>query len=329
MYQADGTRYEKMEYAYCGHSGLKMPRVALGFWNNFGYPQSYETMRGIVRRAFDLGVTHMDLANNYGPPAGAAEENFGRILKEDLGPYRDELIISSKAGYSMWPGPYGDGGSRKYLMASLDQSLLRMGLDYVDIFYHHRVDRETPLEETMQTLADIVRQGKALYVGISNYRSEDMRRAYAILKEMHVPLLINQVNYSMLDRWVERDGLLDTCAELGVGSIIFSPLQQGLLTDRYLKGIPQGSRADQNRTMRRDSVTPEVVAKVEKLNALAARRGQTMAAMALAWVLRGNKAGTVLCGASSPEQMEANVACLRNRTFTEEELKQIDEILGS
>lgn len=329
MYQADGTRYEKMEYAYCGHSGLKMPRVALGFWNNFGYPQSYETMRGIVRRAFDLGVTHMDLANNYGPPAGAAEENFGRILKEDLGPYRDELIISSKAGYYMWPGPYGDGGSRKYLMASLDQSLLRMGLDYVDIFYHHRVDRETPLEETMQTLADIVRQGKALYVGISNYRSEDMRRAHAILKEMHVPLLINQVNYSMLDRWVERDGLLDTCAELGVGSIIFSPLQQGLLTDRYLKGIPQGSRADQNRTMRRDSVTPEVVAKVEKLNALAARRGQTMAAMALAWVLRDNKAGTVLCGASSPEQMEANVACLRNRTFTEEELKQIDEILGS
>ncbi|WP_310603297.1 aldo/keto reductase, partial [Anaerosporobacter sp.] len=286
MYQASDNRYEHMQYKNCGNSGLKLPRVSLGLWHNFGSVDPLENQKAMLFEAFNEGITHFDLANNYGPAAGSAEENFGRIMDSDLRPYRDEMIISTKAGYGMWDGPYGDGGSRKYLMSSLDQSLKRMKLDYVDIFYHHRFDTETPLEETMGALSDIVRQGKALYVGISNYNSERTKKAAEILKANGTPLLINQVNYNMMDRWVEEDNLLDTLDEVGAGSIIFSPLAQGVLTDKYLHGIPEGSRATRNWFLHEDSITAEVVAKVSKLNEVAQGRGQTLAQMALSWVLR-------------------------------------------
>jgi L-glyceraldehyde 3-phosphate reductase len=320
---ADG-RYERMQYRRSGRSGLLLPAISLGLWQNFGDDdRPLDTGRAIVRRAFDLGITHFDLANNYGPPYGSAETNFGRILKEDLAPFRDELIISTKAGYDMWPGPYGDWGSRKYLLASLDQSLARMGLDYVDIFYSHRFDPETPLEETMGALDTAVRQGKALYVGISSYSAAKTAEAYAILRELGTPLLIHQPSYSLLNRWIEEE-LLDTLGELGVGCIVFSPLAQGMLTDKYLDGIPAGSRATRDSTLSPDLITDESLEKVRGLNEVAASRGQTLAQMALAWTLRDPRVTSALVGASSVSQLETNVAALDRLKLTDDELAEID-----
>jgi L-glyceraldehyde 3-phosphate reductase len=322
-YVATDNRYDQMRYNRCGKSGLLLPAISLGLWHNFGSIWPLETGRAIVRRAFDRGVTHFDLANNYGPPAGSAEENFGRLLREDLRPYRDELIISTKAGYHMWPGPYGEWGSRKYVTASLDQSLVRMGLDYVDIFYSHRFDDNTPLEETMGALDSAVRQGKALYAGISSYSAGRTREAASILGDLGTPLLIHQPSYSLLNRWIEPD-LLDALGELGVGCITFSPLAQGVLTDRYLNGIPEGSRASRNDSLSPDTLTKETLAKVQALNAIAAGRGQSLAQMALAWTLRDARVTSTLCGASSVEQLEHNLGALDNLEFSSEELDEID-----
>jgi L-glyceraldehyde 3-phosphate reductase len=315
-----------MAYRRSGRSGLQLPAVSLGLWHNFGRDRELETGRAIVRRAFDLGITHFDLANNYGPPPGAAEETFGALLREDLAPYRDELVISTKAGYDMWPGPYGDAGSRKYLLASLDQSLRRMGLDYVDIFYSHRPDPETPLEETMGALDAAVRQGKALYAGISSYAAEETRQAAAILEELGTPLLIHQPNYSLLDRWIEPE-LLDALGLLGVGCIVFSPLQQGLLTDKYLEGIPEGSRAAWSPFLPPERVTDELRSMLRPLNRIALERGQSLAQMALAWTLRDPRVTSTLIGASSVAQLEENVAALDRLDFTREELDAIDRCL--
>jgi L-glyceraldehyde 3-phosphate reductase len=318
------SRYERMTYRRSGRSGLELPAVSLGLWQNFGHDRSLDSGRAIVRRAFDLGVTHFDLANNYGPPYGSAEENFGRLLEQDLRPYRDELVISTKAGYDMWPGPYGDRGSRKYLLASLDQSLKRMGLDYVDIFYSHRLDPDTPLEETMGALDTAVRQGKALYAGISSYSSAKTREAEAILRALGTPLLIHQPSYSLLNRWIEEDGLLDALGDLGVGCIVFSPLAQGMLTDKYLNGIPADSRAAQGGSLSPKLLTDDALARIRGLNELAAGRGQTLAQLALAWVLRDARVTSALIGASSVEQLEANVASLDRLDFSEDELEEID-----
>jgi len=327
VYVANQDRYATMKYNRVGRSGLKIPAVSLGLWHNFGGIDSYETGRALVRHAFDLGITHFDLANNYGPPPGSAEEMFGRLLATDLKPYRDELVVSTKAGYGMWAGPYGDWGSRKYLISSLDQSLKRLGLDYVDIFYHHRPDPETPLEETMAALDYAVRSGKALYVGISNYRAPQAKEAIRILKELGTPLLIHQPRYSMFDRWIE-DGLQEVLEEGGVGSIVFSPLEQGLLTNRYLNGIPQDSRAaGASVFLNEGSITPEKLEKVRKLNEIAVARGQTLAQMALAWVLRGDRVTSVLVGASKTSQLDDNVAMLRRLDFSADELARIEEIL--
>jgi L-glyceraldehyde 3-phosphate reductase len=312
-----------MQYRRCGRSGLKLPALSLGLWQNFGGDRPIEEQRAILRRAFDLGVTHFDLANNYGPPYGSAEENFGRIMASDLAPYRDELVISTKAGYDMWPGPYGDHGSRKYLLASLDQSLHRMGLEYVDIFYSHRADPETPLEETMGALDTAVRQGRALYAGISSYSARRTREAAAILRQMGTPLLIHQPSYSMLNRWIEAE-LLDVLGKEGAGCITFSPLAQGLLTDRYLGGVPSGSRASHPGSFSTELLTEENLAKVRALNKIAARRGQTLAQMALAWTLRSPRVTSTLVGASSLQQLEQNVASLNKLDFSADELAEID-----
>ncbi|MFP4975988.1 aldo/keto reductase [Paenibacillus sp. CN-4] len=327
MYSPSSARYESMTYNRCGRSGLKLPAISLGLWHNFGGIDSFENGRAMVRRAFDLGVTHFDLANNYGPPPGSAEEQFGQILKKDLSAYRDELIISTKAGYYMWPGPYGDWGSRKYLVSSLDQSLKRMGLDYVDIFYHHRPDPETPLEETMGALDSIVRQGKALYIGLSNYRPEETKEAARILRELGTPCLIHQPNYSMLSRWIE-EGLQAVLEEEGIGTIAFSPLHKGILTDRYLNGVPADSRAaGPSVFLSGDELTPEVIGKVQKLNELAGRRGQKMSQMALSWVLRKGRVTSALIGASKVAQIEDAVAAVSAPDFTDEELQEIESIL--
>jgi L-glyceraldehyde 3-phosphate reductase len=323
-YLPAADRYEKMTYRRCGKSGLELPGVSLGMWQNFGGDRPLETSRAIIRRAFDLGVTHFDLANNYGPPYGSAEENFGRILASDLRPYRDELVISTKAGYDMWPGPYGQGGgSRKYLLSSLDQSLSRMKLDYVDIFYSHRFDPQTPLEETMGALASAVKQGKALYVGISSYSAPRTREAAIILRALGTPLLIHQPSYSMLNRWIEPD-LLEVLEAEGAGCIVFSPLAQGLLTDKYLDGVPSGSRATQQGSFSSEMLTEEVLSKVRALNQIAARRGQSLAQMAVAWTLRDPRVTSALVGASSVHQLEQNVAALDNLDFSEAELREVD-----
>ncbi|SOD61738.1 maltooligosyl trehalose hydrolase [Streptomyces zhaozhouensis] len=327
-YVAADTRYRDMAYRRSGRSGLKLPAVSLGLWHNFGAEKPFDVQTAIVRRAFDLGVTHFDLANNYGPPPGSAEENFGRILARDLRPYRDEIIVSSKAGYHMWDGPYGEWGSRKNLLSSLDQSLGRLGLDYVDIFYSHRPDPETPLEETMGALDSAVRQGKALYVGVSNYSPEQTREAARILGELGTPLLIHQPSYSMFNRWVE-DGLLDALDELGAGSIAFSPLAQGLLTDRYLDGIPEGSRAaSASPFLTPEGLTGDTLDRVRGLHALAERRGQTLAQTAIAWVLRRGRVTSALVGASSVKQLEDNVAAVHNLDFTDAELDEIEARLS-
>ncbi|CAI2475457.1 L-glyceraldehyde 3-phosphate reductase [Serratia liquefaciens] len=327
LYQADSSRYQRMEYRRCGRSGLKLPAISLGLWHNFGDVTLYDNARKLIHCAFDLGITHFDLANNYGPPPGSAEENFGRILKADLKSWRDELIISSKAGYTMWPGPYGDWGSKKYLVASLNQSLQRMGLEYVDIFYHHRPDPDTPLEETMAALDLLVRQGKALYVGLSNYPADRARQAFSILQQLRTPCVIHQPKYSMFERWVEPE-LLDTLEEHGVGSIAFSPLAGGLLTDRYLQGIPQDSRAASgSQFLQPDQLTEDKLGKIRRLNALAQQRGQKLSQMALAWVLRGDRVTSALIGASKTSQIEDAVGMLANRTFSDDEIKQIEQIL--
>ncbi|GAA3374968.1 L-glyceraldehyde 3-phosphate reductase [Streptomyces sannanensis] len=323
-YHAADGRYDTMEYRRSGRSGLKLPAVSLGLWHNFGDDRSLDSQRAILRRAFDLGVTHFDLANNYGPPPGSAELNFGKIFAQDFAPYRDELIISTKAGYLMHPGPYGEWGSRKYLLSSLDASLKRMGLDYVDIFYSHRFDPETPLEETMGALASAVQQGKALYVGVSSYNSEQTAKAARLLKEMGVPALIHQPSYSMINRWTEEDGLLDTLEAAGMGCISFVPLAQGLLTGKYLNGIPEGSRATQSKSLDPGLLSDEVVRRLNGLNDIAARRGQTLAQMALTWVLRDPRMTSALIGASSVRQLEENVAALAGAPLTEDELKEID-----
>jgi L-glyceraldehyde 3-phosphate reductase len=322
-YVPSSDRYARMQYRRCGRSGLDLPATSLGLWQNFGSERPLETSRAIVRRAFDLGITHFDLANNYGPPYGSAEETFGRLLEQDLRPCRDELVISTKAGYDMWPGPYGDHGSRKYLIASLDQSLRRMGLDYVDIFYSHRADPDTPLEETMGALDTAVRQGKALYVGVSSYSPQRMRDAAAILHGLGTPLLIHQPSYSMLNRWIE-DGLLDVLGELGVGCIVFSPLAQGMLTDRYLDGIPADSRAASRGSLSPDLLSDEALARIRALNEIAAGRGQTLAQLALAWALRDERVTSALIGASSVEQLELNVAALERLALSDDELAEID-----
>lgn len=327
MYQANENRYDEMVYNRCGKSGLKLPAISLGLYYNFGGEAATPIQRDILCRAFDLGITHFDLANNYGPPYGAAEKNFGELFKADFRPYRDELIISTKAGFDMWPGPYGNFGSKKYLMASLDQSLKRVGLDYVDIFYHHRPDPDTPLEETMETLALMVRQGKALYVGISNYKADEALRAIHMLKELRVPYVLNQVNYSMLDRWIEK-GLTDVCTESDTGIIAFMPLQQGLLTGKYIDGIPDDSRiAVFGDYLKSDDVTSELCAKLKRLNVIAQNRGQTLAQLALAWVLRQPHVASALIGASRPEQIEENVHTVRNLAFTADELNEIENCL--
>ncbi|OJW14986.1 L-glyceraldehyde 3-phosphate reductase [Mucilaginibacter sp. 44-25] len=327
-YQPSADRYQKMRYRRCGKSGIKLPEISLGLWHNFGHVDVKENFRKILHLAFDSGVTHFDLANNYGPPPGSAEENFGKILKDDFRGYRDEMIISSKAGYTMWDGPYGDWGSKKYLVASLDQSLKRMGLDYVDIFYHHRPDPETPLEETMAALDLIVRQGKALYAGISNYPAAEAAKAIAMLKEMGTPCLIHQPKYSMFVREPEQ-GLLEVLGENGVGCIPFSPLAQGLLTNKYLHGIPEDSRAAKSTGfLQEGQVTEEVVAKVKQLNTLAEQRGQTLAQMALAWLLKDERVTSVLIGASKPEQLADSLKALDNINFSEEELERIEQILS-
>jgi L-glyceraldehyde 3-phosphate reductase len=322
-YVPDAERYDRMLYRRSGRSGLQLPAITLGFWWNFGHDRPLETSREIARRAFDLGITHFDLANNYGPPYGSAEENFGRILASDLRPYRDELVISTKAGYDMWPGPYGEWGSRKYLLASLDQSLARMGLDYVDIFYSHRFDPETPLEETMGALDTAVRSGKALYAGISSYSAEKTREAEAILRDLGTPLLIHQPSYSMLNRWIEPD-LLDALGDLGVGCIVFSPLAQGMLTDKYLGGIPEGSRATWASSFSPDLLTDDALEKIGALNEIASGRGQTLAQMALAWVLRDARITSALIGASRVAQLDDNVGALARLDFTDDELDEID-----
>ncbi len=322
-YVAADMRYESMQYRRCGRSGLRLPAVSLGLWHNFGHDRPIDTQREILRRAFDLGITHFDLANNYGPPYGSAEENFGRILASDLLPYRDELVVSTKAGYDMWPGPYGEWGSRKYLLASLDQSLRRMGLDYVDIFYSHRFDPETPLEETMGALDSAVKSGKALYAGISSYSAERTREAATILRDLGTPLLIHQPSYSMLNRWIEPD-LLDVLGSEGVGCITFSPLAQGLLTDRYLDGIPEDSRVAKGGALSKATLTEENLAKVRALNDVAKRRGQTLAQTAVAWTLRDPRVTSTLIGASSVAQLEDNVAALDHLEFADEELREID-----
>jgi L-glyceraldehyde 3-phosphate reductase len=322
-YAPAADRYESMRYRRSGRSGLLLPEISLGLWNNFGDDRPLETSRAILRRAFDLGITHFDLANNYGPPYGSAEENFGRIFRADFARLRDELVLSTKAGWDMWPGPYGEWGSRKYLLASLDQSLRRMGVEYVDIFYSHRFDPETPLEETMGALDTAVRQGKALYVGVSSYSAGKTAEAAEILRERGTPLLINQPSYSMLNRWIE-EALLDTLGELGVGCIVFSPLAQGMLTDKYLHGIPEGSRATRDSTLDPGLITDETLEKIRALNEIAARRGQSLAQMALAWSLRDPRVTSSLIGASSVEQLKANVAALDRLDFIEEELAEID-----
>lgn len=327
MYKASEKRYDNMKYLRCGKSGLLLPRIALGLWHNFGSCDCFDNMKEMLFEAFDQGITHFDLANNYGPIPGSAEENFGRIMESDLRPYRDELIISTKAGYDMWPGPYGDWGSRKYLMASIDQSLKRMKLDYVDIFYHHRADPDTPLEETMGALSDIVKQGKALYVGLSNYDAVQLRKAAEILKDNGTPLLIVQPFYNMLERWAEESGLLDTAADVGAGVICYSPLAQGVLTDRYLDGIPKDSRAARNYFLQKDSITEHKIETVRKLQEIALGRGQSLAEMALCWNLRRDSVTTVLMGASRKEQITNNVKIVNHLEFSEEELMAIEDIL--
>ncbi|MFF0654334.1 L-glyceraldehyde 3-phosphate reductase [Micromonospora tulbaghiae] len=327
-YLASDDRYHEMIYRRSGRSGLKLPVISLGLWHNFGPDRPFERQRDIVRRAFDLGITHFDLANNYGPPPGSAEENFGRLLATDLKPYRDELVISSKAGYLMWPGPYGEWGSRKYLISSLDQSLRRLGLDYVDIFYSHRFDPETPLEETMGALDAIVRSGKALYVGVSNYDSEQTERAAEILRDLGTPLVINQPSYSMVNRWTERDGLLDTLERVGAGCIAYSPLAQGLLTDRYLKGIPADSRVRTSVFLNESDLDDQTMTTVRGLAAVAERRGQTLAQLALAWALRDPRMTSLIIGASSVAQLEGNVAALDNLDLAGDDLAEIESLLG-
>jgi L-glyceraldehyde 3-phosphate reductase len=324
-YSADPARYESMSYRRCGRSGVRLPAISLGLWHNFGDDRPWETQREICRRAFDLGITHFDLANNYGPPYGAAESNFGRILATDFAAHRDEVLVSTKAGYDMWPGPYGDFGSRKYLLASLDQSLTRMGLDYVDIFYSHRVDPDTPMEETAGALASAVAQGKALYVGISSYSSKRTLRMAELLAEHKVPLLIHQPSYSMFNRWTEEDHLLDTLESVGAGCIAFSPLAQGLLTDRYLHGVPSDSRAATGGALSADSLTDERLVRVGALNEIAARRGQTLAELALVWALRDPRMTSLVIGASNVKQLEDNIAALRNMAMTNDELAEIDQ----
>ena len=327
MYQAADARYDGMTYNRCGSSGLRLPAVSLGFWHNFGDTGVYENMKQICFTAFDNGITHFDLANNYGPEPGSAEKNFGRILKEEMGQHRDEMVISTKAGYLMWDGPYGDWGSRKYLLASLDQSLQRMGLDYVDIFYHHRMDPNTPLEETMGALATAVQSGKALYVGLSNYDGPTMEKAAAILKDLHCPFIINQNRYSIFDRTIEKNGLKEKAAELKKGIIAYSPLAQGLLTNRYLNGIPEDSRImTDGRFLKKDALTEEKLMKIRALNEVAAGRGQTLAEMALSWILRDGIVTSVLVGASRPQQLLDNIKAIENTEFSEEELKKIDEL---
>ncbi|MCQ4046032.1 L-glyceraldehyde 3-phosphate reductase [Streptantibioticus rubrisoli] len=325
-YRAADERYASMEYRRTGHSGLKLPAVSLGLWHNFGDDRTLDSQRAILRRAFDLGVTHFDLANNYGPPYGAAESNFGKLLDQDFRPYRDEMVISTKAGYDMWPGPYGEWGSRKYLLASLDQSLRRMGLEYVDIFYSHRFDPDTPLEETMGALASAVHQGKALYVGVSSYSAARTVDAALLLREMGVPALIHQPSYSMINRWIEDDGLLDALEAEGMGCIAFAPLAQGLLTDRYLRGVPEGSRASQGKSLDPKLLTDEVVERLRGLNEIARRRGQSLAQLALTWVLRDQRMTSALVGASSVAQLEANVAAVGAAALTDEELAEIDSL---
>ncbi len=327
MYQASEKRYDNMPYYHCGKSGLKLPAVSLGFWHNFGSTGTYENMRNMCFTAFDNGITHFDLANNYGPEAGSAEKNAGRILKENFSAYRDELIISTKAGYDMWKGPYGDWGSRKYLLASLDQSLTRLGLDYVDIFYHHRMDPNTPLEETMGALDQAVKSGKALYAGLSNYDGATLEKASAILNSLHCPFIINQNRYSIFDRGIEKNGLKETSARLKKGIIAFSPLAQGMLTNRYLNGIPEDSRIKTDgRFLQESSLTEEMLGKIRALNDIASERGQTLAEMALAWILKDGIVTSVLIGASKPEQILDNIKAVENTSFTEEELRRIDEI---
>lgn len=329
IYKADASRYDSMQYNRVGKSGLKFPAVSLGFWHNFGSKDNYDNMKQMCRTAFDLGITQFDLANNYGPVYGSAESNFGRLMEEDFRPYRDELVITTKAGYDMWDGPYGNWGSRKYLMASLDQSLKRMKVDYVDIFYHHRMDPDTPLEETMQTLADIVRSGKALYAGVSNYNKEYTEKAVSILKELHCPFIVNQRRYSIFDRTIEEDGVKKYCKEAGVGIIAFSPLAQGMLTDKYLEGIPQDSRiARDNRFLHKSDLTEERLRQIAELNELAKQRGQTLAQMALSWVLKDDEVCSVLIGASKPSQIKENIAIVEQTAFSEEELKTIEKICG-
>ncbi|MBN2597428.1 L-glyceraldehyde 3-phosphate reductase [Labilibaculum sp.] len=328
MYKASENRYDDMPYRRCGQSGLLLPAISLGLWHNFGHVDVYNEFRKIIFHAFDRGITHFDLANNYGPPPGSAEENFGKILKEDLKQYRDEMIISTKAGYKMWSGPYGDWGSRKYLVSSLDQSLKRMGLDYVDIFYSHRPDPNTPIEETMMALDQVVRQGKALYAGISNYSADQTREASRILRELGTPCLIHQPKYSMFERWVEN-GLLDVLEEDGIGGIAFSPLAQGMLTNKYLKGIPEGSRAAKSHGfLQKEQITEKVINKVKALNAIAEKRGQSLAQMAIAWLLKDERITSVLVGASSVNQLDQNINSVANLHFEAMELKAIQKILN-
>jgi L-glyceraldehyde 3-phosphate reductase len=324
MWTANNNRYDSMTYQRCGRSGLKLPAISLGLWHNFGDDFTHRGKQNLCHRAFDLGITHFDLANNYGPPAGSAEKAFGQILKQDFAAYRDELIISSKAGYDMWPGPYGEWGSRKYLIASCDQSLKRMGLDYVDIFYSHRYDPDTPLEETMMALDHIVRSGRALYAGISSYNSLRTREAVAILKELGTPCLIHQPSYSMINRWIEDDGLLDTLEHNGIGSIVFSALAQGMLSNKYLQGVPGNSRAAQDKSLNPNFLNEETLANIQALNDIAQNRGQTLAQMAIAWVLRDPRVTTALIGASSVAQLDDSVGALDNRVFSETELSEID-----
>tara|TARA_B100001146_G_scaffold136285_1_gene119511 strand:- start:1033 stop:2259 length:1227 start_codon:yes stop_codon:yes gene_type:complete len=326
MYQPDSHRYDRMTYRRCGRSGLKLPAISLGLWHNFGHDTPHQTKRDICRKAFDLGITHFDLANNYGPPPGSAEEAFGEIRRQDFAGLRDQMIVSSKAGYPMWDGPYGDWGSRKSLIASCDQSLRRMGLDYVDIFYSHRFDPDTPLEETMGALDHIVRSGRALYAGISSYNSQRTAEAAAILKDLGTPCVIHQPSYNMLNRWIENDGLLETLDDLGIGSIVFTPLAQGMLTKKYLNGIPQDSRAAQGKSLSQDWLSDDMIRRLRGLNDLAAERGQSLAQMAVAWVLRGGRVTSALIGASRPSQVEDCVGALQNTDFTEAELARIDDL---
>lgn len=328
-YTPADDRYDRMEYRRCGRSGLKLPAISLGLWHNFGGDTPHTLKRELCRSAFDNGITHFDLANNYGPPPGSAEEAFGEILRTDFAGYRDELVISSKAGYLMWPGPYGEMGSRKYLIASCDQSLKRMGLDYVDVFYSHRFDPETPLEETMGALDHIVRSGRAQYVGISSYNTARSREAVAILEDLGTPCLIHQPSYNMINRWVERDGLLDTLDELGVGSIAFTPLAQGMLTGKYLNGVPEGSRATQGKSLNADWLTSDMVDRLNGLNAIAEARGQTLAQMAIAWVLRGGRVTTALIGASKVSQIEDCAGAVANTVFSDDELAKIDALAAA